>query len=62
MGLCKLIKDKINNYQTNIRVNLFGENDGFKMFGSTPSIIVFMIAVMVIGGYVAYLFNKMFTL
>jgi len=62
MGLYKWISDKINNYQTNIRVNLFGENDGFKMFGSTPSIIVFSFAMLSIAGYVVYLFDKMFTL
>jgi len=62
MGLYSLISNKINHYQSSIKVNLFGEWDGFKMFGSTPSIMVFFISALIIFGYIGYLFNEMFAL
>jgi len=57
MGIYNYVSNKINNYQSSIRVNLFGERDGFKMFGSTPSIIVFTIGAMLIFGFIVFLFD-----
>ena len=52
-----MLKDSyksLKEYQDYVGVNLFGERDGYKMFGSHPAILVFSVGVICILSYTSY--------
>jgi len=46
-------------YQNNVKVNLFGENDSFKILGSYPGMIIFMVGFLTMVSYLLFLWSQM---
>ena len=52
----------IHDYQNNVRVNLFGENDSFKILGSYPGMIIFLFGALTVLSYFSFLWSQMNTM
>ena len=49
--MCKKLRRNYQNYQENIRLNIFGERDNYKYFGSISAMIITLFGYLFIFGY-----------
>ena len=60
-AIFKMIYKATDNYQNNLQMNLFGERNSFKYFGSCPSFCVYALATIWLICHLSYSWEEMFS-
>ena len=57
-----MISERVEDYRSNVKISLFGENNAFKILGSGPGIVIFLFGSMLVASYLVFLWDAMMSM
>jgi len=56
------LSERVDDYRNNVKISLFGENNAFKILGSSPGLLIFVFGLLLVLSYLLFLLDAMLSM